>query len=121
METSGTDGVGVLGWADVEACSLPTVARPLRVAEFDNLFATSLRSVERDGDVRARLALSGSADLAARTQHLADAESSCCSFFSFIVSEDAPGRVSLDVEVPAAYADVLAGLLARAEAAGSAR
>jgi hypothetical protein len=117
VENKEPDDARGLGWADVEACTLPTVARPLRLAEFDDLVASSLHSVHRDGDVRARLALRGGVDLAARTQHLADAESSCCSFFSFAVTEDAPGRVALAVQVPAAYADVLAGLLARAEAA----
>jgi hypothetical protein len=34
-------------WAPVDACTLPTADQPLRVAEWDDLFATSLRAVER--------------------------------------------------------------------------
>src|SRR5947209_12417027 len=34
-------------WVPVGACTLPTRKQPLRVAEFDALFAAALRSVER--------------------------------------------------------------------------
>ena len=33
-----------------DACTLPTAERPLRLAEFDELFATAVRRVERRGD-----------------------------------------------------------------------
>ena len=115
MTSLETDGAAAPTWADGEACTLPTAERPLRVAEFDELFATALRSVERRGHLRAGLVLVGGDDLAARTRRLTEAESRCCSFFSFEVSQPAPGRVVLDVAVPAAHADVLAGLVARAE------
>ena len=114
-----TFGPGGPDWVDVEACTLPTVERPLRLAEFDGLF-TAVASIERTGDTHARLLLAGdpadSGALADRTQRLADAESSCCSFFTFGVSSPTDGQVALDIEVPAAYADVLAALVARAEA-----
>ena len=106
-----------LGWADVRACTLPTAERPLRLAEFDELFATALRSIERRGETRARLTLAGDGSLAERTRRLADAESSCCSFFTFAVTARGKGQVAFDVEVPPAYTDVLAGLVARAESA----
>ena len=106
-----------LAWASVEACTLPTVDRPLRLAEFDDLFATTLRSIENTGPTHARLLLSGEAAVAERTQLLADAESSCCSFFTFSVNTVELGLVAFDIEVPAAYTDVLAGLVARADAA----
>ena len=61
--------------------------------------------------------LSGGADLAEHTQRLADAETACCSFFTFGVTTLGEGEVAFDVEVPPADADVLAGLVARAEAA----
>ena len=61
--------------------------------------------------------LTGDEAVAERTQRLADAESSCCSFFTFDVSTVAPGLVAFDIEVPPTYADVLAGLVARADAA----
>ena len=112
-----TSGPGGLAWTSVEACTLPTAERPLRLAEFDDLFATSIRSVDRPGDTRARLLLAGDDGLAGRVQRLADAETSCCSFFTFRVSTVEGGLVALDVEVPSAYAGVLAGLVARAEAA----
>ena len=70
------DGPDGLGWADVVACTLPPAERPLRLAEFDDLFARALRSIDRDGDTRVRLLLAGKAGLAERTQRLADAESS---------------------------------------------
>lgn len=101
----------------MSACSLPTTERPLRLAEFDELFATSLRSLERRGAARARLLLTGDTGLAQWTQRLADAESSCCSFFTFTVTLLEGDRVALDIEVPPAYADVLAALSARAETA----
>lgn len=112
--TSGdTPGTG-LAWADVEACALPTADRPLRVAEFDDLFTTSLRSFQHPSDTRARLVLSGDQGLANRTRQLAEAETACCSFFTFTITEPQPGHVALDIEVPPAHAEVLAGLLDRA-------
>jgi hypothetical protein len=51
-------------------------------------------------------------------QRLADAETACCSFFTFTVTPLAGGTggtaVALAIEVPAAHADVLAALVARA-------
>jgi hypothetical protein len=121
-----------LDWSSVDACTLPTAERPLRLAEIDELFATALRRVERPraGDTRARLVLVGDDGLADRVQLLADAESACCSFFTFGVStleDPATARsversdadqvaVAFDVEVPTPYADVLDGLVDRAEA-----
>lgn len=54
-----------LAWADVEACTLPTADRPLRVAEFDDLFTTSLRSIDQPSDTYAHLVLTG--DIESRT------------------------------------------------------
>ena len=42
-------------WAP-DACTLPTTERPLRVAEFDDLFASVLRS-ERPEDTRLELVI----------------------------------------------------------------
>lgn len=107
-------------WTDVESCTLPTADRPLRLREFDELFTTALQSVERRGETRARMHLAGGADLAERTQRLVEAETSCCSFFGFVMAAEGEGRVVLDVEVPTAYADVLSGLVSRAQSAGGA-
>lgn len=110
-----TLGPGDPGWVDVEACTLPTAERPLRLAEFDDLF-TALESIERSGDTHARLLLVGDHAFAVRAQRLADAETACCSFFTFGVSTVEDGFVALDIHVPAAHAEVLGGLVARAEA-----
>ena len=117
MSATTTSGPGDLGWTSTQACTLPTAARPLRLAEFDDLFATTLQSVEQSDDFHARLVLAGDEALAGRTQRLADAESSCCSFFTFGVSCIDAGFVALDIQVPPSYADVLAALVARADAA----
>ena len=117
MNTTINNGPDGLGWASVEACSLPTIERPLRLAEFDDLFATTLLSVEKTGPTRARLLLTGDEEVVERTRRLADAESSCCSFFTFGVSTVETGLVAFDIEVPDAYVDVLGALLTRADAA----
>ena len=121
-----TGGAAPADWVSVVACTLPTAEQPLRMAEFDHLFAASLRAVERPSGVatRARLLLTGDEGLRGRVQRLVDAETSCCSFFTFVL-EALPGdaavegvqvtSLALDIEVPAAHADVLAGLVARAE------
>jgi hypothetical protein len=115
MDTTITDGSEGLSWADVDACTLPTAERPPRLAEFDDLFATALRSADRTSDTEARLLLAGDPGLAERTRRLADAESSCCSFFTFTVTVLDEGQVVCDIAVPPAYADVLGALVARAE------
>jgi hypothetical protein len=119
-----------LAWVPVDACTLPTAEQPLRVAEFDELFAASLRDVQpsAEGEPMARLRLGGDDTLPARVQRLADAETSCCSFFTFTVTRldaeaaQSPGEtlVALDVDVPAAQADVLDALVRRAAVAGRA-
>jgi hypothetical protein len=116
MSTS-TSGTAGGDWVDVEACTLPTAERPLRMAEFDDLFATTLTSLERIGDTRVRLLLRGGAASTERTRRLVEAEASCCSFFTFEVTELEPGRVALDIKVPPASVNVLDGLVTRAEAA----
>ena len=95
-----------------EACTLPTVDRPLRLAEFDDLFRESVVAVERDG-LRTRLTLRGSAGLLDRVVDLTGRESECCSFFRFSVAGDDDGAV-LEVGVPPARADILEALSARA-------
>lgn len=117
-----------LSWAGVDACTLPTTERPLRLAVFEGLFASSLRSIERVEVTHARLLLQADpnlagrdvTELATRVQALADAESACCSFFTFTVTAldgiEQPGSVHLDVRVPPAYASALDGLLDLARA-----
>ncbi|GAA4974955.1 hypothetical protein [Actinoplanes utahensis] len=100
-----------------DACTLPTAAQPSRLAEFDALFATAVRQVDRLDATRARLRMAGPAGLAATVRDLTARETGCCSFFTFTVAiEPAPDGavVVLDVEVPARHADVLAALVQRA-------
>ena len=98
-----------------DACTLPTVDRPVRLAEFDDLFATAVRDVEILAPTHARMRLSGPVGLEERVRDLAARETECCSFFDFTITAD-DAAVVLDVEVPPAYADVLASLAQRASA-----
>jgi hypothetical protein len=102
-------------WATTEACTLPTAEQPLRVAEFDALFAESLRDVERVSGTRVRLTLDAASEETAKD--LTARETSCCSFFTFAFAGGGEDRLTLEVSVPAAYADVLSALTGRAVAA----
>jgi hypothetical protein len=97
----------------VDACTLPTAERPLRLAEFDELFARALRGQQRLSPTRLRWRLDPAAEPTARD--LTGRESECCSFFSFTFAP-ADGVVQLDVAVPDAHVDVLDALAARAVA-----
>ncbi|WP_405085163.1 hypothetical protein [Microbispora sp. NBC_01389] len=103
------------GWAP-PACTLPTAERPLRVAEFDALFAETVRAVRREERARLRLELAFSPEHAARAAELTARENGCCSFFTFTLTI-AGGGLTLDVAVPPGHAGVLDALQARAGAA----
>jgi hypothetical protein len=94
-----------------EACTLPTVERPLRLAEFDELFATALRGQRRLSPTALRWDLDPACEATARD--LTARESGCCSFFTFVF---APGDAALrlDVAVPDAHVEVLDALQRRA-------
>jgi hypothetical protein len=96
-----------------DACTLPTAERPLRLAEFDLLFSTAVRRVERRGD-SVRLHLAGERGLGARVRDLTSREASCCSFFTFAIG-GTDEALTLDVTVPPARQDILEALAARAE------
>jgi hypothetical protein len=98
-----------------EACTLPTVQRPLRLAEFDGLFTTAVRSVERVDRRQVRLELAPAAAVAARAADLLVRETECCSFFTFTLTATG-GRVSLDIAVPERHVEVLDALADRAMA-----
>jgi hypothetical protein len=126
--TTARPGPAPADWVPVEACTLPTDAQPLRVAEFDTLVAASLRTVEHPAGAatRARLVLAGDADLPSRVQRLADAETACCSFFTFTLAPQAADPsggaddttlVALDIGVPSTRVDVLAAFVQRADQA----
>jgi hypothetical protein len=97
-----------------DECTLPTAERPLRVAEFDDLFGASPREVTRVGPTHLRLLLTGPEGLRAKVEDLAARENECCSFFSFTVTEPAAEMVSLEIEVPPTHVAVLDGLAERA-------
>jgi hypothetical protein len=102
-----------------DACTLPTADRPLRLAEFDALFATAVRRVEAVDPTRARMRLTGPAGLEATVRDLTARETECCSFFTFTTTAepaDDGEAVILDVQVPDQYADVLESLARRASA-----
>jgi len=111
--TSSNSVTAGLEWVP-DACTLPTTERPLRQAEFDDLFANTVDKSERLSRQHLRLTLTGPADLQATVQDLAARENECCSFFAFTVASDAPGRVVFDIEVPAAHVHVLDALADRA-------
>ncbi|GAA1745067.1 hypothetical protein [Luedemannella helvata] len=96
-----------------DACTLPTAERPLRLAEFDELFTRAVRGGERLGARHLRVTLAGGPDLAESVRDLAARETECCSFFDFTVTAPEPGLVRLDIEVPAARIDVLDAWAAR--------
>lgn len=95
-----------------DACTLPTAERPLRLAEFDDLFSNHLDAVERDA-VGVRLVLSGGAGLRERVTDLTARESACCSFFTFGV-DALDGQLVLDIAVPPGRHEILASLAERA-------
>ncbi len=97
-----------------DACTLPTVERPLRVAEFDELFATAVRDVERLAPGKVRMTLAGPASLAGTVRDLTARETACCSFFAFTVTGSADGGVVLDIAVPPERVPVLDALTERA-------
>ncbi|MEU4160467.1 hypothetical protein [Actinoplanes sp. NPDC026670] len=97
-------------WAPT-ACTLPTAERPLRVAEFDDLFTTALRDQQRPSPTRLRWYLDPAAETVAR--ELTTRESACCSFFTFSFTPDGD-TLRLDIEVPDTQVEVLDALAARA-------
>jgi hypothetical protein len=100
-------------WA-TDACTLPTAERPLRVAEFDELFTEAVRSVRRVDATSVSLELEPRAEVAARAADLVVRETGCCSFFTFSLIATG-GSLRLDIGLPAQHADVLDALAARAE------
>jgi hypothetical protein len=93
-----------------ESCSLPTVEQPLRVAEFDQLFGSSLLRYVRASRTQLDAVLSGDAETTAR--HLAEREARCCSFFRFEFDQGG-SHVLMRVEVPQSRIDVLDALAQR--------
>jgi hypothetical protein len=96
-------------------CTLPTAERPLRAAQFRDLFDDAVIGAERLDDTRLQLRLRRDREIAARAAALAAAETDCCSFFVFALTITGESLL-LDVTVPAARADILDALAAQAHA-----
>ena len=111
LDTHTDIGTSDTSWAS-SSCSLPTADQPLRVAEFDDLFASAVKEVERTSPYSLRLTLRSEPDVAATAARLAAREVHCCGFFTFTITL-APLSLILDVAVPAGRVDVLDGLQAR--------
>jgi hypothetical protein len=95
-------------WAP-DACTLPTTERPIRVVEFDQMFAHVL-TMERPDPTRLDLVLPRDAEATARD--LAARESECCSFFTFEF-ESVGDDVVMHVGVPPQQVEVLDAIEAR--------
>lgn len=95
-------------WAPAD-CTLPTVDRPLRAAEFAGLVREAVTGMERLDTGRLRLTLRRDRSVAARAAELAAAETECCSFFTFALTI-ANDSLVLDVTVPPARAAILDAL-----------
>ena len=95
-------------WAP-DACTLPTPERPLRVAQFDDLFTFVVRADRRNPQrldlVLRRIVESSARDLARR-------ESECCSFFTFEF-ESVGDDLVMHIGVPPDHVDVLDAIEAR--------
>ncbi|WP_329384904.1 hypothetical protein [Streptomyces sp. NBC_01716] len=103
-----------LAWVP-QSCTLPTEERPLRVAEWDELFAERLTAMSRPEQLRLHLDLAGGPGVEERVRDLAEREGGCCSFFAFSVT---PGEnlIGLDIAVDQRHAAVLEALAARTAA-----
>jgi hypothetical protein len=99
------------GWAPA-ACTLPSADRPLRLAEFDRLFATALRGVHREGPRDLAMTLAAAPGRVDAVRSLIRREVECCSFFEFRLEEGDPLR--LHVAVPPPHAGILDALAERA-------
>lgn len=100
-----------------ESCTLPTCARPLRVAEWDVLLSERLTSLSRPEALRLSLTLADGSGGVDQVRDLVRRESACCSFFTFTLSPD-ESVIVLDIAVAAEHEPVLDALALRAAAAG---
>lgn len=99
---------GLADWVP-SACTLPTAEQPLRVEQFDGLFA-STRWYRRMSTVQLDVAIPPGAEPTGRA--LAELESRCCSFFAFAF-ESVADDVVMHIGVPPSQAAVLDALQER--------
>lgn len=107
-----------LTWVPVDACQLPTDEQPMRLAAFEDLFATKVIAVERTAPTRLRLDLKAAPETAAWVGELALREADCCGFFTFTLTA-AQGALTLEVSTPEQWAGVLDGIADQARKAAS--
>lgn len=100
----------------LEACTLPTEDRPLRLAELEGLF-TLASDVRLEGGT-ARMHLSGDPGLMDSVVDLTDRETQCCSFFRFAVT-GSDTEVDLEVSAPAEHHAVVSALASLAREASA--
>lgn len=100
-----------LDWVPA-SCTLPPERRPLRVAQWDALFAERLARVSRCEPLRLRLEFTSAEDAEDRVRDLVKRESDCCSLFVFAIAADQE-KVVLDITVDVVHAMVLDALQAR--------
>ncbi|MBB5926598.1 hypothetical protein [Streptomyces echinatus] len=105
-----------LAWVP-QSCTLPTEQRPLRVAEWDELFTERLTALSRPEPLRLHLDLAGGPGVEERVRDLAEREGCCCSFFTFTVTS-AEDLIGLDIAVDQRHAAVLEALAVRTVAGG---
>ncbi|MGA8112944.1 MAG: hypothetical protein WCA46_04695 [Actinocatenispora sp.] len=104
--------MGDLAWVP-QSCTLPTAERPLRVAEWDALFAERLTALSRPQPLRLRLELAGGPGAEDQVRDLAQREGGCCSFFTFTVTQG-QDLVRLEIAVDQAHETILEAVAARA-------
>lgn len=109
-----------LAWVP-QSCTLPTEERPLRVAEWDALFAERLTSLSRPQPLRLRLDLAGGPGVEERVRDLVERESGCCSFFTFTTTTGGEDVIALDISVDPAHEGVLDALATRTAASRESR
>jgi hypothetical protein len=105
-------------WAPAD-CTLPTTGRPVRTAEFSELFGQAVLTVDRTAPGRLRLGLRPGRETAGQVAALTAAETECCSFFTFTLAVASDSLV-LDIGVPAERTDILDALARQASAAAAA-
>jgi hypothetical protein len=114
LESLTAERGGADSWAPAD-CTLPTAERPIRVAEFSDLFSHDVLTVDRPEAGRLRLGLRPGREAASRVAALTAAETECCSFFTFTLTVG-NDSLSLDIGVPESRTEILDALADRAAA-----
>ena len=104
---------------DEDFCTLPTPARPLRLAEFEELFRDQIAGPRWLDLHRVEFTFDDAGDRYRQVADLVARETACCPFFDFSIITEPPVAaqrpvVMLQVGVPASRHDVLEALTSRA-------